>query len=79
MSNTPLRTQSIIQVQERALELGWFHDLEVSFSYWHGGKLLLDGPKFQWPAHAAWRPGRGDSSAQRSDRASPPPRLMYPR
>ncbi|WP_035884207.1 hypothetical protein [Cupriavidus metallidurans] len=49
MSNTPLRTQSIIQVQERALELGWFHDLEVSFSYWHGGKLLLDGPKFQWP------------------------------
>jgi hypothetical protein len=32
-----------------ALELGWFHDLEVSFSYWHGGKLLLDGPKFQWP------------------------------
>ena len=49
MSNTPLRTQSIVQVHERALELGWFHDLEISFSYWHGGQLLLDGPKFQWP------------------------------
>lgn len=49
MPNTPLRTQSIVQVQERALELGWFHELEISFSYWHGGKRLLDGPKFQWP------------------------------
>ncbi|WP_432263108.1 hypothetical protein [Cupriavidus sp. TMH.W2] len=49
MAETPARTETVEFLERRTREIGWFPEVEVKFSYWHGGRRLMDGSTFCWP------------------------------
>ncbi|WP_425953275.1 hypothetical protein [Ralstonia pseudosolanacearum] len=49
MAKSPLRTERIEILERKTREIGWFPEVQVQFSYWHGGRLLKEGSTFCWP------------------------------
>jgi len=61
MATGPLRTESVELLERRVREIGWFPEVRVSLSYWHGGRMLKEGSTFCRANNSAIHDAREDA------------------
>ncbi|AET95359.1 hypothetical protein BSFA1_81040 (plasmid) [Burkholderia sp. SFA1] len=58
MTKNPDRIEKIEFLEHTTQEIGWFREIEVQFSFWHGGSCLKEGPTYCWPNEAVLQDAR---------------------